>query len=332
MAKKPLTPEQAEIKAMKKAKKSENWTKFWAILLAAVLTFAVVAMGKTAAEDAIEKAKEQNPTENVDSNNTTNNGGTNTDPFANSGSNSGTTDNNGGTTDNNGATNNGATNNGGTTDNGPSTADIVKAVNDATAKAAKASYKWTRKCDYTKAIDVGAATGALNAVIQGVDENASLDSVVGGFLGVGSKEADVVKGKAAEGMDEKYLLKAMTIQEADVRNAKVDGNVYMIQLVDCADPQKDGKNAMHHATNDFITYTEVNTSITNEVGSAVQVKPSSKVNYNNMIIKATIENGNLTKLEYSYGFSASLDISVAIFNVTGTGAAETNATYTNFKY
>lgn len=331
MAKKPLTPEQAEIKAMKKAKKSENWTKFWAILLAAVLTFAVVAMGKTAAEDAIEKAKEQNPTENVDSNNTVNNS-TNTDPFANSGSNSGTTDNNGAT--NNGGTtdNNGATNNGGTTDNGPSTADIVKAINDATAKGAKASYKWTRNCDYTKAIDVGAATGALNTVIKGVDENASLDSVVGGFLGVGSKEADIVKGKAAEGMDEKYLLKAMTIQEADVKNAKVDGNVYMVQLVDCADPQKDGKNAMHHATNDFITYTEVNTSITNEVGSAVQVKPSSKVNYNNMIVKATIENGNLTKLEYSYGFSASLDISVAIFNVTGTGAAETKATYTNFKY
>ena len=332
MAKKPLTPEQAEIKAMKKAKKSENWTKFWAILLAAVLTFAVVAMGKTAAEDAIEKAKEQNQTENVDSNNTTNNGGTNTDSFANSGSNSGTT-NNGGTTDNSGATNNGGTtDNSGATNNGPATADIVKAVNDATAKAAKASYKWTRKCDYTKAIDVGAATSALNAVIKGVDENASLDSVVGGFLGVGSKEADVAKGKAAEGMDEKYLLKAMTIQEADVKNAKVEGNVYMIQLVDCADPQKDGKNAMHRATNDFITYTEVNTSITNEVGSAVQVKPSSKVNYSNMIIKATIENGNLTKLEYSYGFNASLDIAVAIFNVTGTGAAETSATYSNFKY
>lgn len=328
MAKKPLTPEQAEIKAMKKAKKSENWTKFWAILLAAALTFAVVSMGKTAAETAIEKAKEQNPTENVDSNNTTNNGGTATDPFANSG-----TTNNSGTTDNSGATNNGGTaDNSGATNNGPATADIVKAVNDATAKAAKASYKWTRNCDYTKAIDVGAATGALNTVIKGVDENASLDSVVGGFLGVGTKEADVVKGKAAEGMDEKYLLKAMTIQEADVKNAKVEGNVYMLQLVDCADPQKDGKNAMHHATNDFITYTEVNTSITNEVGTAVQVKPSSKVNYSNMIIKATIENGNLTKLEYSYGFDASLDISVAIFNVTGTGAAETSATYSNFKY
>ena len=76
MAKKPLTPEQAEIKAMKKAMKSEIWTKFWAILLAAVLTFAVVSMGKTAAEPAIEKEKEQNPTENVDSNNTTTNGGT----------------------------------------------------------------------------------------------------------------------------------------------------------------------------------------------------------------------------------------------------------------
>ena len=31
-------------------------------------------------------------------------------------------------------------------------------------------------------------------------------------------------------------------------------------------------------------------------------------------------------------FDASLDISVAVFNVTGTGAAETSATYSNFKY
>ena len=34
MAKKVLTPEQAEIKAMKKKKRGENWTKFFAILLA----------------------------------------------------------------------------------------------------------------------------------------------------------------------------------------------------------------------------------------------------------------------------------------------------------
>ncbi len=48
MAKKVLTPEQAEIKALKKAKKSENWTKFWAIALALVLTIGVVFLGQSA--------------------------------------------------------------------------------------------------------------------------------------------------------------------------------------------------------------------------------------------------------------------------------------------
>ena len=56
MAKKVLTPEQAEIKAIKKAKKSENWTKFWAIALALVLTIGVVFLGQSAGKDAVAAA------------------------------------------------------------------------------------------------------------------------------------------------------------------------------------------------------------------------------------------------------------------------------------
>ena len=56
MAKKVLTPEQAEIKALKKAKSSDNWTKFWAILLALVLTVGIVFLGQSAAKDAVAAA------------------------------------------------------------------------------------------------------------------------------------------------------------------------------------------------------------------------------------------------------------------------------------
>ena len=47
MSKKVLTPEQAEIKSMKKAISSSRWTSFWAILLAVALTIGIVSMGKS---------------------------------------------------------------------------------------------------------------------------------------------------------------------------------------------------------------------------------------------------------------------------------------------
>ena len=52
----PLTPEQAEVKAMKKANSSQNFIKFVAILLAFVLTFGVVSLGKSTAEKALAEA------------------------------------------------------------------------------------------------------------------------------------------------------------------------------------------------------------------------------------------------------------------------------------
>ena len=324
MAKKPLTPEQAEIKAMKKAKKSENWTKFWAVLLAAVLTVAVVFMGKTAAKDAIDEAK-ANATENTQTNNTVNNN-TSTDPFANSGS-------NGGTTDNSGATNNGGTtNNAGTTDNGPSKADVIKVFNDTTAKAAKGSYKVHREGKFTKDIDVGNATSALNTIITGVDENATLNSVVGGFLGLNKPiDADIKNGKGGEDFNTKYALKAMALTENDVEAVKVDGNKYMIKIKKTVTP--DANSALAHATNDYITFAEVNASISEAVGDAVVVEESgSEAVYDNIIFTATVVDGKLTNLEYSYTFSAKLAIKLAIIKATGTGEAEINGTYSDIKY
>ena len=52
----PLSPEQAEIKAMKKEKSSNGWTKFWAVVLALVLAAGTFVLGQTMAKKAVEAA------------------------------------------------------------------------------------------------------------------------------------------------------------------------------------------------------------------------------------------------------------------------------------
>lgn len=334
MAKKPLTPEQAEIKAMKKAKKSENWTKFWAVLLAAVLTFAVVSMGKTAAEDAIEKAKEQNQTEDVGSNNTTDNNNTTTTPGGNTTT---TPDAPGGSTTTPDAP-------GGNT-NAPAgdseeKAKAITVLNSATAAAAKKSYTWERKCYFTEPLDVGDKTEDLNGIIQKVDPNANIDTVVGGFIGrTGEKDdpawtAQVTNGKRpAEGTkmnDDKYLMIATKLTESDVASCTVDGNKYTFNLVTCNNPQKDGKNALNHVTNDFITLGEVQKGVKDGLGalSFLLSVDSLEVAYESIVVTAEIKDGNLVSFGVSYHMNVkSLKLSIA----EGKGAGDMICTYKNFK-
>ena len=331
MAKKVLTPEEVQAKLEKKAAKRKlffgTFTKALAFFLAIALAYSLAIIAFTPATVATTNAPAQQ-------------GGT-TD-----GGDDGDVDF-GGSTGSTGSTDSGSTGSTGSTgsagDAQSSTvakADAVKAINDATKKAATASYTWARKCWYTKPVDVGSATSLLNGIIQGVDENASIDSVVGGFLDITGTEndepktADVVNGKAAEGMKEKFVLKAMELTEGDVKQYQVDGNKYMFQLNTCTNPQKDGSNALHHATNDFITFDEVNKSIGEALGEGiVTVTDKSQIKYSSIVIVATIENGSLTNLELSYALSVNpLDLSVKITSVKGTGAGKMSATYSNFKY
>ena len=327
MAKKPLTPEQAEIKAMKKAKKSENWTKFWAILLAAALTFAVVSMGKTAAEDAIAKATSAQTEEGGNVN--TPSGDTNV-PSGDTNVPSGDTNTPAGDTNTPaGDTNTPA----GTTS--VTAADAVKAVNDATAKAAKASYKWTRDAKFTKdvAIDPSFLTGAVNTIITAVDENANLNSVVGGFLGIPGdgvpKTAQVANGKApAEGMDAKYLLIATTLKDSHLEKFEVNGNTYKLYLKNSTTPTGNKATALENASNDYITVKEVNENIASFT-TAISVEDTSVAQYTGIVVTAVIENGNLTSYQLDYDLSATLDLSIG---AKGTGAAKISAKYTDFKY
>lgn len=223
-----------------------------------------------------------------------------------------------------------------------SKADAVKAVNDATAKVYKGNYKWERKCYFTSPIDVGGATDTLNGIIQGVDENASIDSVVGGFLGItGTKDdpawsADVKGGKLpAEGKmnNEKYLMKAFALTEGDVMQYKVDGNKYMFQLNACNNPQKDGKNALNHVTNDFITLTEVQEGVAGALGSAGNLLKveSCDVDFTSIVVTAVIDGGNLKSVQISYSMNVkALNLKATLIPITGKGAGDMICTYSNF--
>lgn len=209
-----------------------------------------------------------------------------------------------------------------------SKADAAKAVNEATAKAAKASYNWKRVAEYTQNVTLNPswATSMVDGIIKAVDENSNLDSVVGGFLDMGTKEAAVTNGTAPEGMKEKYLLKATSITADDIASYKVVGNKYMIQINNTQNPQ--AGSALDHASNDYITVTEVNESIAT-MTTAISVKDSSQLKYSSIAIVATIEDGKLTNMTISYKFSATLELSIG---ASGSGAGTMEAVYSNFKY
>ncbi len=355
MAKKTLTPEQAEIKAMKKEKSSQNWTKFWAIVLAAVLTVGVVFMGKTQADNALAAVNGDGNNDNavVDQNNdasnsddavdfgddSSNNDASNNDSSNNDASNNNASNNNS-SSNNNTSNNNSSNNSNASKDEQKKT--VADAINAATAKAAKGSYEMERVCKYQdgKGIKVsmlgGDATSVLNGVITAVDENASLDSVVGGFLGVGTKKIKVTNGVGQRyGSDgtmadltneeKDYLLKATSLTANDLASATKNGNVYTFTLANIKDPQKDGKNAMHKATNDFITESQVKSAI-GSITDAITVN-SANVSYYNIKFVATIENGTLKSLTMSYKADAVMKLKVAL-SIDGSGSMEVNTVYT----
>ena len=210
-------------------------------------------------------------------------------------------------------------------------ADVIKLFNETSAKAAKGSYKLSRVGKVTKRIDVGSATDTLNGIITGVDKNASLDTVVGGFLGIKDPINAVITNGKGEGFDGKYMLKAMTLTEADVQDFAVNGDKYSVQIKACKNPG--ANSALAHATNDYVTFPQVNESIAKEVGNLVKVvEEESRADYTKILFTATIVDGKMTNLEYSYTFSASLKIKLTLMPANGTGEAEITGKYTNIKY
>ncbi len=205
-------------------------------------------------------------------------------------------------------------------------ADFVKFLNAETAKAAKGSYNYNRNCSYTSPIDVGGATDTLNSIIQGIDENSSLDTVVGDFLGIGVKKGAMPKDE----LKGDYQIKATSLKEADLGSFSYKDGVYSFTLANATNPKKTGATPLSRFTNDFITHEEVVDGIAGFT-SAIKVN-STTVNYKNIKVNVTVEGGKITNITYSYAFDAVLSLKALIVNIEGNGAAVTKAEFSNIKY
>ena len=316
-----LTPEELEAKNARKEEKrkifGETFFKSLAVLMSIVLVYSIVyiAFGQGT---TIEQKVVTQGTSN------TGNGGA-----AQGGSSTG------------GNIAGGATSNTGTSSDAPaSDASEAKTVADALNSAtkavvdSKAGYDWARKCEYTTPIDVGNATDTLNKVIHMVDENADLNSVVGGFLGVGDKKLTIKKGEdAAAAIDyhgTNYALKATSLKPEDLKGLKVDGDSFEFTLDNVTTPAKDGSNSLSRFTNDIITKDEVEA----EIKAQVQVVTVNSLDgeYTNIKVKGTITDGKLVSLEYETSTSAKLALKALGIGINGSGAIHTTASYKNFVY
>ncbi len=309
MAKVQLTPEEI---AAKKIRRSNGWTRFWAIVVALVLVVGasgfVASKAKTARTEAEEALKEQQEAIQQAAANNTVIGGVSGGGSATGG-------------------------NGTTAEVSDEAQQAADAINAATAAAANATYDWERHCVVAD-IDVGSATDTLNGIIQRVDPNANLNSVVGGFMGQGDKSNTYTPGADAAAVfsNDQYALKATSLQAADLQNLTVEGTKYTFTLPVAENPQKDGNTALSRLTNDFITLDEVSAGVSEALGALSFLLSVDGADVAFQDIEVTVElneSGQLTSLSYSYYMDVrSLELSVA----TGTGNGTVQATYSNFVY
>ena len=322
-----LTPEEI---ADRKIRRSNGWTRFWAIFLSFAIVAGVFAFARS---QGLGSASSDEQTTAV-------NGG------AANASNSSSWDDG---SSNGGSSNNASTpassDNAGSANAGSSdAASVATLINNATKAAvdAKAGYDWERNCTVDN-IDVGSATSVLNKIIQSVDSNSDLNSVVGGFLGRGDKKETCPKGMTLDTIDVKkddgtteklyhgsnYTLKATTLQPNDIQNLSVNGDTYEFTLADSSNPDRSGNTALSRFTNDIVVLDEVNTEIKNFV--SVVTVTGLNANYKNIKVKAVITDGKLQSLEYSFAANAELQLKAGL-SITGTGNLEANAKYSNFVY
>ena len=321
-----LTPEE---KAAKKLRHSNGWVRFWAIVVALALTAGIYGLasktaGKESAATGTASASGSSTGSSSSSSGSSSGSSSSSSSGASASSSSSASASAG---DNSGAAAAAST--------GVDAAAAAEAINAATAKAVAAGYHWTRTAQYTEPVDVGNATSALNKIIQGIDSESDLNSVVGGFIGIGDKDMDITKGgNAAEQIDyhgENYALQATSLKAEDLKNLKVDGNTYTFEVENASSPQQDKSTAMSRLTNDILTQDQVSTEIKNFV-SAANVN-SAAIEYSNIKATVVIEDGNLKEFKYSYdGKVTDLNIKIAIVSVNGKGAMHVEGAYTNFVY
>ncbi len=208
-------------------------------------------------------------------------------------------------------------------------AQFAAFYNAESAKAAKGSYKFNRTCTYVNPINVGNMTDALNKVIKMVDKNSDLNSVVGGFLGIGNKTGNFPKDTP----DEDYQIKAAKLTEADLTGFAYDAatGTYSFTLANASNPKKTNATPISRFMNDFITHEEVDSGIKDAAGSLVTLKETD-VKYTNIKVTVKVVDGKIAEITYQYNFAATLSLKILVGNVNGSGSAKTTGAFTNIAY
>ena len=216
------------------------------------------------------------------------------------------------------------------------TADQLATLMNSATKAivSNGSYNYNRVCAFVpgKGIDVGNKTDTLNKLIGMVAENENLDSVVGGFIGIGTKQGTMPKDK--DSLKDNYEIKATALKGSDIQNLKESNGVYTFTIANATDPQKDNKTPLSRFTNDFITHKEVVDGIAEALGSLSNLLTvnSTKVNYTSIKVEVTVANGKITNIKYSYTFDAALNLKALGVKIDGTGTATAKGEFSKISY
>lgn len=196
-----------------------------------------------------------------------------------------------------------------------------------TKQAAAGNYTVRGSCNITKNVDLGGATDVLNKVIQGVDPNADVNSVVGSFLGVGEQSYTVhTSDKLPVG---RYDLRAFTVTESDIADYRQEGNILYIRLHDCKNPQRNGTQTLAKVTTAFPTEAEVRKELQTQIGSAISVSDMTS-NVSDILLTVTLSGNGVESIRLHFVNDLSLGLKVAIVSVRGTGQTATDILYSDF--
>lgn len=217
---------------------------------------------------------------------------------------------------------------------------VVALLNEATAKAAGASYTVNRSSAYTEGgnVSIGEATETVNTVLGAA--NTSLDVLVGAFNGVGDVQANVVNG-AAEDVNENYFLMATQLQADDIAVVKANPltGEYAFLLKDVANPNRRADCGLTRMTNDYLVQNELAplvadlASSNNDAFSLVKLS-DLEMNYSGVAVSFRVNplTGELTSLSYGYTSYGKFTVRTNTIQVVGAATTTTTATYNDFVY
>lgn len=205
-------------------------------------------------------------------------------------------------------------------------AQAVELLRTYTQRAAAGGYTVNGVCKITKDVDVGGATATLNQIIQSVDPNADINSVVGAFLGTGEQTYTVRAGESSVGQ---YDLQAFTFSEADIAEYRQEDNVLYIRLKDCKNPQKNGTQTLSKVTSAFPTEAEVRKTMQEQVGTMLTVNKMTS-NVSDILLTVTLSHSGLESIRLHFVNDLTLNLRMSVVGIDGKGQTTTDIVYSDF--